>query len=78
MTDWVVGGDLLLSKGSKYGTPDPALVAAAGHSLFMPGSRKDLNDLMKGLKAGRVTREKLTENAGWLLHVSDRLGKTGK
>ena len=78
MTDWVVGGDLLLSKGSKYGTPDPALVAAAGHSLFMPGSRKDLNDLMKGLKAGSVTREKLTENAGWLLHVSDRLGKTGK
>ena len=25
MTDWVVGGDLLLSKGSKYGTPDAAI-----------------------------------------------------
>ena len=75
MTDWVVGGDLLLSKGSRYGTPDAALVAVSGHSLFMPGCRKDLREIMSGLKKGTVTKEQLAENAGWLLHVIDRLGK---
>jgi len=75
MTDWIVGGNLLLERGSRHGTPDAALVAASGHSLFMPGSRKDLREIMSGLKKGTVTREQLIENAGWLLHVIDRLGK---
>ena len=75
MTDWVVGGDLLLNKDSVYGTPDPALVAASGHSLFMPGCRKDHKDMMAGLRKGTVTREQLIENAAWLLHVAKKLGK---
>lgn len=75
MTDWVVGGDILLMKDSKYGTPDPALVAAAGCSLFMPGSKKDVKDIHKGLKAGSVTEEQLRSNTGWLMHVAHRLGK---
>ena len=75
MTDWWVGGDMLLNRKSKYGTPDPALVAASGHSLFMPGCRKDLRRIMAGLKKGTVTRKQLEENAFWLLHVAGRLGK---
>ena len=75
MTDWIVGGNLLLNKGSRHGIPDAALVAASGHSLFMPGTRKDLKEILSGLKKGTVTRDQLIENSGWLLHVIDRLGK---
>lgn len=75
MTDWVIGGDLLLAKGSKYGTPDAAKVAAAGCSLFMPGGKKDYRQIIMGLRDGKVTERQLRENAGWLLHVLARLGK---
>ena len=78
MTDWVIGGDLLLAKGSKYGTPDAAKVAAAGCSLFMPGGKKDYRQIMAGLKDGTVTERQLRENAAWLLRVLERLGKDGK
>lgn len=75
MTDWVIGDGMLLDKKSKYGIPDPALVAAAGHSLFMPGCRKDLKEMLEGLEAGRVTRDQLAENASWMIKVAHRLGK---
>ena len=75
MTDWWVGGDMLLNKKSKYSTPEPDLVAASGHSLFMPGCRRDMRKILSGLKLGTVTRRQLEENACWLLHVADRLGK---
>jgi len=75
MTDWVVGGNMLLVKGSKYGTPDAAKVAAAGCSLFMPGSKGDYTQIIKGLKNGIVDEQKLRENAGRIIHVLNRLGK---
>ena len=78
MTDWVIGGDLLLAKGSKYGTPDAARVAAAGCSLFMPGGKKDYRQIIAGLKNGTVTERQLRENAGWTLHLLERLGKGKK
>ena len=75
MTDWVVGGDMLLAKGSKYGTPDAAKVAAAGCSLFMPGNKGDYKQIIRGLKNGTVSEEQLRENAGRIMHVLQRLGK---
>lgn len=75
MTDWVIGGGLLLAAGSKYGVPDTALVAAAGCSLFMPGRKNDYKELCKGLKAGKVTTEQLRWNAGRIIRVLERLGK---
>lgn len=75
MTDWVVGGDMLLAKGSKYGAPDAAKVAAAGCSMFMPGSKGDFDQIIKGLKKGTVTERQLKENAGRIIHVLRRLGK---
>ena len=75
MTDWVIGGDLLLAKGSKYGTPDAARVAAAGCSLFMPGGKKDYRQILAGLRDGTVTEGQLKENAGRILHVLSMLGK---
>ncbi|MBR0374383.1 MAG: glycoside hydrolase family 3 C-terminal domain-containing protein [Mogibacterium sp.] len=73
MTDWVVGGNLLLYKDSKYGVPNTARVAAAGCSLFMPGRKGDYQQLLEGLGDGTVTRDQLIQNAEWLLHVIDRL-----
>jgi hypothetical protein len=75
MTDWVVGGTLLLASGSKYGVPDPAKVADGGTSLFMPGGKADFKAMLKGLEEGSVSRAKLRENAAWLLYVINRLGK---
>jgi len=75
MTDWVVGGDMLLAKGSKYGTPDAAKVAASGCSLFMPGSKGDYAQIIRGLKKGTVSVQQLRENAGRIMHVLQRLGK---
>lgn len=66
MTDWIVASDLL-TPNAKYAPPSPANVAAAGCSLFMPGSKDDYNDLLAGLKAGRVAREQLERNAAFLL-----------
>ena len=68
MTDWIVGGDLL-SSGGKYGAPSAPHVAASGHSLFMPGSKKDYEELVQGIKDGLVSRKQLKWNAHWLLET---------
>ena len=68
MTDWIVGGDILGS-GGKYGAPSAPRVAASGHTLFMPGSRKDYEELVQGIKDGIVSREQLKWNAHWLLET---------
>ena len=66
MTDWVIGGDLL-TKNPKYPGPKADLVAKAGCSLFMPGSKNDYTQIVEGLKSGTVSRAQLEENAGWLV-----------
>ena len=72
MTDWVIGTGLF-THDSKYRDPDAALVAAAGHSLFMPGSRKDFDEIVSGLGEGKVTREQLIDNAYYLMKTIDEL-----
>ena len=74
MTDWVIGSGML-TKDPKYPAPDAAKEAAAGGSLFMPGSKKDYEEIIAGLADGKVTREQLMINATWLLKVTERLKK---
>lgn len=74
MTDWITGG-FLLNANPKYAAPDAAKVAAAGNSLFMPGSKRDYKQIMSGLKNNTVTREQLMINASHLLKVIDNLKK---
>lgn len=66
MTDWVVGGELLTGK-TKHPAPDAAKVAAAGCSLFMPGSKADFEQILSGLRTGTVTRKELALNAAYLV-----------
>ena len=72
MTDWITGG-FLLNANPKYSAPDAAKVAAAGNSLFMPGSKRDYKQIMRGLKNKTVTREQLMINVSRLLKVIDNL-----
>lgn len=74
MTDWVVATDIL-TNNAKYPAPDAALVAASGHSLFMPGGKKDYQQILEGLKSGKVTRKQLMINAWWLLRALEKAGK---
>lgn len=71
MTDWVMGKSML-PHGSKYGVPNAALTAAADHSLYMPGSKQDYEEILKGLRDGTVTREQLIRNA---MHLWGRVPK---
>ncbi len=72
MTDWVVAAMPPL-KGSLYGFPDPALVAAAGGDLFMPGCRSDCSRICAGLKNGLVTRQQLRVNAARVCRLAKAL-----
>ena len=68
MTDWIVGVDFL-TKNSKYDEPNAAKVARASHSLFMPGSKKDLNEIREGLKENIIDSRQLMVNASRLYKV---------
>ena len=65
MTDWVVATNML-SKDAKYPGPDAAKVAASSHSLFMPGSKKDYEAVLNGLKEGTVSLRQLKVNGSRL------------
>lgn len=68
MTDWIVPG--MTNKNSEWSYPDPAKVAAAGTSVFMPGTKHDYEDILTGLKTGKVTREQLEINVTRLLQFA--------
>ncbi|MBR3644319.1 MAG: glycoside hydrolase family 3 protein, partial [Parasporobacterium sp.] len=79
MTDWVVNGGTM-DKSSKYPAPVPYKVAAAGNDLFMPGSKKDFENLLKALKRGDVSRKQVQINASRIYRLAvsmkERSGKT--
>ncbi|MBO4837816.1 MAG: glycoside hydrolase family 3 C-terminal domain-containing protein [Lachnospiraceae bacterium] len=61
MTDWIIAA---LNMGKKkYPAPNAARIAAAGGDLVMPGSKGDLQAMLKGLEDGTVTRRQLMINA---------------
>ena len=73
MTDWIVGGGMM-GNVSKYAAPSAPRVAASGHTLFMPGSKKDYEELVQGIKDGSVSRDQLKWNAHWLLEILKETG----
>lgn len=72
MTDWIINGGMI-PKDAKYGSPKPYGVAGAGGDLYMPGSHKDYDDMLGGLKEGKLSREQLEINASRLYKMSHRL-----
>lgn len=74
MTDWVINHGSF-AKNNKYDGAYSYKVVMSGNSMFMPGSRKDFEELKKGFADGVVSRKQLEENATRILRVIDRLKK---
>ena len=75
MTDWVVADGAMNRKEDIYPKVKPQLTAAAGSDLFMPGCKKDLKNMLKGLSDGSVTREQLQINATRVYRMGKELSK---
>ncbi len=73
MTNWVFAA--AGKKTDKYKFPNSAKVAAAGHSLFMPGSKADFEALTAGIKDETVSRKQLQINGSRLRDLMIRLKK---
>ncbi len=68
MTDWVVAS---MKRGADciYNVPVAWKVAAAGNELFMPGSKANYQELLKGLKKGDISRERLEQTGSRIYRV---------
>lgn len=71
MTDWLSAATS--SKGCKYSSPTADKIAAAGNDLTMPGSPKDLKNMLRGLKTGTLTRKQLEINATRVYQMAKHL-----
>lgn len=70
MTDWITTGQINDKKSIhpvKYASRD----LANGVNLCMPGSKKDIKDIKKALKIGKITREDLQNNASIVYQLLD-------
>ncbi len=72
MTDWGTTNPALIPN-AKYGASDPALCIHAGNDLIMPGSQEDVDRILAGLAAGRVSRHELLECAERIAALARRL-----
>ncbi|MBQ9158285.1 MAG: glycoside hydrolase family 3 C-terminal domain-containing protein [Erysipelotrichaceae bacterium] len=68
MTDWIIGRDMSV-KGSIYPMPDPVKVAASSHSLYMPGSKKDYEKLLNGVRDNKFSLKQLEVNGSRLFRL---------
>ncbi len=75
MTDWVLA--MMNSKTNKHPAVQQRMVAAAGGDLFMPGSKRDYDDILHGLKAGELSREQLLINVSRLCRMARELTSRG-
>ena len=67
MTDWVLP---LKNRGTRWPIARASRVAKAGGNLFMPGSKRDFNDILKALASGELDRRQLQQNASQLVRVA--------
>ena len=72
MTDWIVAGASAV-KQPKYAWPTAWGIAAAGGDLMMPGSKKNYDELLQGLREGKVTRGQLEINASRVIRKAREL-----
>ncbi len=73
MTDWVISG--MEEKNAKYGAPVPYKVAASGNDLFMPGHKKNYEDLMQAVQNGDISKRELQRNASRIYRLTKELNQ---
>lgn len=71
MTDWVI--EMMTDASSVHRGALSHEAAKAGGDLFMPGSKKDYQNVLQALKDGELSREQLEINASRVLRMIDRL-----
>ena len=67
MTDWVLP---LKNRGERWPIAQAGRVAAASGDLFMPGSKRDFDDILAALASGDLDRHQLEVNATRVLRLS--------
>lgn len=72
MTDWVVNGGTF-DKTSTYRAPIAYKVAAAGNDLFMPGSKREYENLRAALKDHKIDKYLLQRNAARLVALVQKM-----
>ena len=70
MTDWVLP---LKNRGTRWSIARASHVAEAGGDLFMPGSKRDVKDILKALASGELDKRQLQENASRVVRMAKRL-----
>ena len=73
MTDWVIGDGFTNSREDIHPKVKPQLTAQAGSDLFMPGCKKDFENMLKGLADGTLERRQLQIDATRVLRMSIEL-----
>jgi len=73
MTDWVLP---LKNRGERWPIARADCVAAAGGDLFMPGSKRDFDDILAALASGELDRNQLEANATRVLRLSQNQNQT--
>lgn len=71
MTDWVM--EVMTSAKSAYRNALASEVAKAGGDLFMPGTKKDYDNVKEALSAGTITRDQLEINASRVIRMIDEM-----
>lgn len=71
MTDWVM--EVMTSAKSAYRNALASEVAKAGGDLFMPGTKKDYDNVKEALLAGTITRDQLEINASRVIRMIDEM-----
>ena len=74
MTDWLVPV-FMASKDAKYPAPTATGIASAGGDLVMPGGKADCDNILEGLRSGRLSREQLQTNATRIVRMIRKLNQ---
>ena len=74
MTDWYTSQDTtalgMVSESGKYSYSDGVQCIKAGNDLQMPGCRKNVEDIVDGVKNGRITKADLQRCAKDILGIA--------
>ena len=74
MTDWYTSQDTtalgMVSESGKYSYSDGVQCIKAGNDLQMPGCRKNVEDIVDGVKNGRITKADLQRCAKHILGIA--------
>ena len=70
MTDWIIK---MNNFGTKHEVTEADRVISAGNDIFMPGRKKDFNNIIRALKDGRLSRKQLEADASRVYMMCKKL-----